>query len=135
MIEIHGFQLEKPYPSWYNKEVKQTKFKNLKDLFQDFEVNLLEKVAIAVEGNSNYPGGGYLATASLIKESSYSGQQLPELADYLLKSGWTLVNTFVNRNTGNTLNFYTRFLTEKELVDAGVDSYNYESESDESDDE
>ena len=106
----------------YNPWIAPTLFKTEKEACLDFEkemvFNLIENVGVR---ESNHPTGGILLELSLVSRYNFSGldvgrmSQAPELAKYLVKSGWEIKNVFINTNTGNEVTLYTRFVTPEEL--------------------
>lgn len=97
-----------------------TKFKSLEEVFIDFEEQLFNDLFDEIREEGSATGGGYLLECSLVSKYTSNEpqhqQQLPELADYLLQSGWEIKNVFINRNTGNEVTTYSRLIIEEEIL-------------------
>ena len=113
MMTISNFHQEVEY-AWSRDTVEV--FKDHRIVFSRFEEDLFEAFFDHIENDANYGGGGYLLACTLVeKYKDLNEQQFPELAAYLLQSGWEIKNTWTNRNTGNICALYTRFLTDDEI--------------------
>lgn len=134
VLEVHGFVLQTKAPSWYTPPSKIETFKSVAAQMDYFETTLFEKIKESIRHNNNNGGGGYLLTATLLSHDRFlNGPQFPELGEYFLKSGWVITNTFKNRNTGNDINYYTRFVTEDELRASGAIDDDEDEDGDEED--
>lgn len=133
--EVHSFELQDNYPRWYitspGTYIPPVKYTSRKAQMAQFEEDLFEFLEESIQNDNNNSGGGYLLTATLLKYNRFNNElQLPELQKYLLKSGWKITNTFRNRNTGNDINFFTKFITEAELIaKASVESDDEDDEN------
>lgn len=131
VLEVSGFVVEPEAPYWMRDPAPIKVFSSVVQQMRQFETDLFKDIGANIIDNNNYSGGGYLLTATLLLLSNQTDKhQFPSLEEYFLKSGWAITNTFTNRNTSNTINYFTRFVTEEQLRSHGALPSDDEDEDD-----
>lgn len=121
LLEVSGFELAADPPAWMRDALPPISHDTVIEQMTAFETELFKQILQSICDDNNNAGGGYLLTATLLSLNRFARKhQFPALEEYFLKSGWSITNTFKNRNTGNTINNFTRFVTDDELIAAGA---------------
>lgn len=126
MFEIGGFS-QNVFNGWGSRP-KELASKG--EVFKVFDEDLKRRLWQAISQDGFYKGGQYLLFASLVKQyDNGTIHQFPELAEHLKASGWKVVKTFKNSNTGNIVEVLQKVLKTREINRMKKEFYSEEEDS------
>jgi len=111
VFDLGSFCEEQQMFSQLFRKNEKPKFKTVAAQLQQFEENFITCLLEDVNEDSDYDGG-YIIQATLVPSKNKTQRKLHE---YFLTTGWDIITTFTNRNTGNKINLYQRYISKEEI--------------------
>lgn len=120
ILNIGDFSYDQGQTDWYNfrNSTKARTFTTKEAQLKAIEKRYTDGLFSSIYNDGHYEGGQYLLQASIVTKYRVNGNhQCPEMEEFLLSKGFKVNATWKNHNTGNTLKFFQKKLTNKEIKD------------------
>lgn len=118
ILNIGNFTYDQGHHNWYSsgRGTRATTFKTKEEQLKAVEKRYTEGLFSCISNDGHYEGGQYLLQASIVTKYGFNGKhQCPEMEEFLLSKGFKVTATWKNHNTGNTIKFFQKKLSNRDI--------------------